>query len=353
MRLLCHFAPGTRVWGIGLLLWLAVAAVPVTAQQLPYTGVNIAGGEFYDPTKIHDPVYGRNFTYPTAVELEYFAGKGMNVIRFAFLWETLQPVAKQPFRPVEIARLKAAVKLATGRGLVVILDPHNSARYFGKVVGGPDVGFDVFADFWGRLAGEFKDDPRVWFGLVNEPHDMPTEQWVNAANAAIAAIRSAGAGNRILVPGNGWTGAWTWLQDWYGGANGVWVLKVQDPKNNFVFEVHQYLDSDGSGSHPQVVSPTVGSERLRVFTDWCRAHHQRAFLGEFAAPATDIGQQAIADMLQAMERDRDVWIGFTWWAAGAWWHDYMFSLEPQNGRDRPQMAILLPHLHGHAPAPLP
>jgi endoglucanase len=340
---LCHLA--RRLFPL-LCFWLLSSALPAGAQPLPYTGVNLAGGEFYDPTTTPHPVYGKNFTYPTAAELDYFAGKGMNVFRFPFRWETLQPAPKQPFVPVEMARLKAAVQLATGKGLVVILDPHNYARYFGKVVGGPEVGIDVFADFWSRLAREFRDDPNAWFGLVNEPHDMPTEQWLNAANAAIAAIRNAGAKNRILVPGNGWTGAWTWLQNWYGGANSEWMLKIRDPANNYVFDVHQYLDKDGSGSHPEVVSPTIGSERLRDFTAWCREHKQRAFLGEFAVPAGDIGEKATADLLQAMERDRDVWLGFTWWAAGARWGDYMFSLEPKNGQDRPQMAYLLPHLHG-------
>src|SRR5947209_6922360 len=109
---------GSRRLYIMLALGLVFAALPVAAQPLPYTGVNLAGGEFYDPVKIHDPVYGRNFTYPTAAEFEYFAGKGMNVFRLPFLWETLQPVAKQPFRAVGIARLKARVKLATGRSLV-------------------------------------------------------------------------------------------------------------------------------------------------------------------------------------------------------------------------------------------
>lgn len=327
-----------------LVLWLAFIGPTARATPLPYTGVNLAGGEFYDPVKISSPEYGKNFTYPTAAEFDYFAAKGMNVFRMPFRWETLQPEPKQPFRKVEMDRLKTAVKLATRRGLVVILDPHNYARYFGKVVGGADVGDDVFADFWGRLAREFRGDTNVWFGLVNEPHDMPTQQWLNAANAAIAAIRNAGAKNRILVPGNGWTGAWSWLQGWYGGANADWMLKVRDPLDNYVFDVHQYLDADGSGSHRDVVSPTIGSERLRAFTAWCREHKRRAFLGESAVPASDTGQKATADMLQAMERDRDVWLGFAWWAAGAWWGDYMFSLEPQNGLDRPQMAYLAPHL---------
>ena len=31
----------------------------------------------------------------------------------------------------------------------------------------------------------------------------------------------------------------------------------------------------------------------------------------------------------------------TYWAGGPWWGDYMFSIEPQNGIDKPQMAILM------------
>jgi len=76
----------------------------------------------------------------------------------------------------------------------------------------------------------------------------------------------------------------------------------------------------------------------------------RAFLGEFAVPNTPTGEQALADMLQSMERDGDVWLGWTWWAAGAWWGDYMFSIEPKDGADKPQMAWLRPYLHG-VPAP--
>ena len=341
--------PAARLLAIALGLWLTSLPTPGRAQPLPYTGVNLAGGEFYDPKKIAEPVHGKNFIYPTKRQFDYFAGKGMNIFRIGFRWETLQPAPRQPFRQAEIDRLKAVVKLATEPGHVVILNPHNYARYFGKVVGGSEVGQDVFANFWTRLASEFRGNKKVWFGLVNEPHGMPTEQWLNAANAAIAAIRKTGADNLILVPGNGYTGAHSWLNNWYGTANGVAMLKIRDPRDNYVFEVHQYLDADSSGTKSEVVRPTIGSERLRAFTAWCRAHKKRAFLGEFAVPVSDAGEKAIRDMLSTMEQNRDVWIGFTWWAAGAWWGDYMFSLEPKNGQDRPQMAYLLPHLQGRKP----
>ena len=335
---------GVGWWMAALGAVVVALCGPVDAKPLPYTGVNLAGGEFYRPKPGVTPVEGRDYAYPTEAEYDYFASKGMNVVRLQFLWETLQPQPKTELLAGPTMRLKEVVKGATKRKLVVILDPHNSARYYGKVVGGPEVGIDAFADFWGRLAKEFKGERLVWFGLVNEPYGMPTEQWLNAANAAIAAIRKAGARNLILVPGNQYTGAHSWTATWYNGPNSKWMRSVVDPANNYVFEVHQYLDSDSSGTHRDVVSPTVGSERLKAFVAWCRENHKRAFLGEFAVAPGETQRAALEDMLASMERDRDVWLGWTWWAAGPRWGEYMFTLEPKDGVDRPQMAYLAPHL---------
>ena len=272
--------------------------------------------------------------------MTYFAGKGVNVIRFPFHWMDLQPTLSQPLDPDALARIKGVVQAATDRGQVVLLDPHDYARYDGKVIGSADVPAAAFADFWGRTAAQFKDNPRVWFGLMNEPHDIPNAQWLQAANAAIAAIRMSGAHNLILVPGVSWTGAHSWVSS----GNAQTMLGITDPQNHFVFEVHQYLDADSSGTKPDAVSAVIGSERLREFTQWCRQHHQRGFLGEFASADNPIAAAAADNMLRFMEANRDVWVGYTWWAAGSWWGDYMFTLEPKNGRDRPQMAMLRPHL---------
>jgi endoglucanase len=123
------------------------------------------------------------------------------------------------------------------------------------------------------------------------------------------------------------------------------MLGIVDPGDKYVIEVHQYLDADSSGTKPVVVSATIGSQRLKGFTDWCRLHHRKAFLAEFAAPANAEGKAAVQDMLQSMQDNADVWTGFTWWSAGPWWGKYMFSIEPnKDGSDAEQVHYLRPFL---------
>src|SRR5262249_33069326 len=154
-------------------------------------------------------------------------------------------------------------------------------------------------------------------------------------NAAIAGIRSAGARQLILVPGNSWTGAHSWSKESSSGSNARHVLSVKDPLDHWAIEVHQYVDADNSGRHRAIVSPTIGSERLKTFVEWCRQNKKVAVLGEFGVPVVPDGDKCCDDILQSMERDRDVWLGWIWWAAGSRWGDYMFNLEPKNGQDRP------------------
>lgn len=318
------------------MLSVLVCALWEAAGPIPYAGVNLAGAEFGQVAPRRLGTFGRDYTYPTAQEVAHFVSRGMNLFRIPFRWERLQPQLNRPFDREESARLQAIVRAATSAGAVAVLDPHNYARYYGKTIGDPEVPVSAFADLWRRLAREFGSNPKVWFGLMNEPHDMPTESWLRAANAALEAIRSAGAKNLVLVPGNHWSGAHSWTTS----DNARWMAQVRDPGRNFAYEVHQYLDRDSSGTHAEVVSPTVGAERLAAFTEWCRKRGAKAFLGETAVPATEEGRVAIRNLLLHLRQNADVWLGFAWWAAGPWWGDYMFSLEPKDGRDRPQMEYL-------------
>ncbi|HMJ14930.1 MAG TPA: glycoside hydrolase family 5 protein [Polyangiaceae bacterium] len=330
-------------------LCLGVGALFVSCQStVAYRGVNLASAEFGEGTLpgthgVHyvypDPSYAGGYT-----SQDYFiTNKGMSVIRLPFRWERLQPVRRAALDAAELGRLTTTVSHITGKGASVILDPHNYARYQGQLIGSAVPNAD-FADFWARLAAAFRGNSRVIFGLMNEPHSMPTEQWLGAANAAIAAIRNAAANNLILVPGNAWTGAHSWSQNWYGTPNATVMLNINDPGNNFAYEVHQYLDSDSSGTNEACVSANIGSQRLQGFTNWLKQNGKRGFLGEFGAGSSATCLSALDDMLAHVHANPDVWLGWTYWAAGPWWASYFMSLEPRNGADAPQMAPLARHL---------
>lgn len=267
----------------------------------------------------------------------------MNTFRLNFRWERLQRSLNGAFDATEQQRLYSLVEGVTAAGGYVLIDPHNYARYHNRVIGDSDVTHAHFADFWRRLAELFKHNPKVIFGLMNEPRDMRTELWLESANTAIAAIRATGASNLILVPGNAWTGAHSWYQTWYGTANAVVMKGIRDPGNNFAFELHQYFDSDHSGTAPTCTAD--GAYVMQDITRWLKENGYKGFLGEFAGANNSACRKAVEDALNYMNTNKDVWLGWTWWAAGPWWSDYMYSLEPQSGGgDQPQMQWLAPYL---------
>jgi hypothetical protein len=123
---------------------------------------------------------------------------------------------------------------------------------------------------------------------------------------------------------------------------------VQDPAHNFAFEVHQYLDADGSGTHKGVVSATIGVERITEITQWAQKTGHHLFLGEVGVFTDQTSLTALDKMLTYIQQNTDVWEGVTYWAGGPWWPgDYIFLIEPQplnGGAQKPQMTVLLQHL---------
>jgi endoglucanase len=311
-------------------------------MPMPYRGINLAGAEF---GSAQPGTEGKDYSFPTRAEVDYYMSKGMNTFRVGFMWERLQRTAYGAFDAIYSAKLYAVVSYATSKGAKVILNPHNFARYYGSTVGSAKVPNAVFADLWARLSKAWASNPDVMFNLVNEPHDLPTEQWVNAANAAIVAIRGTGATNAIVVPGNGWTGAHSWASSSYGTPNSVALLKVVDSGNNMIFEAHQYMDANSGGGSGQCMSKTIGSERLQPFVKWLRANGKKGMIGEFAGGQNATCNAAVTDMLTSMMASTDVLVGWLWWAGGPDWGDYEFSLEPSGGKDKPQMSVLTPFLN--------
>jgi len=324
---------------------LACSSTADAQTALKYAGVNLAGAEFNSSKK--PGVLFKDYMYASDADFAYYANQGMNVIRLPFLWERLQPAAGASLDAAQLAQIRTAVTRARNHGLKIILDPHNYAKYNGQRLGSGAVPNAVFADLWRQLGTAFANDDAVIFGLMNEPNGLDSLTWASAAQAGIDAIRASGARNLVLVPGVAYTGARSWNSAAAGGgvSNGDALANLVDPANNLAFEVHQYLDKDYSGTAYTCVSETIGADKLKGFTDWLRANHKVGFLGEFAAGTDATCMSALDNMLAYMDANDDVWLGWTYWAAGAWWNTaYTFSVQPDSsGAAKPQMTVLSLH----------
>jgi endoglucanase len=177
--------------------------------------------------------------------------------------------------------------------------PHNYGRYYDKII--TDVA--GMQKFWKTLATPYKDNQYVIFDTNNEcmfypflllltpyttsfpifperltplpVHDMDQSLVVQLNQASIDGIRAAGAVKQYIhVEGNNWNGAWTWTSS----QNAATMGALTDPSNLIVYQMHQYLDSDGSGTHAECVSSTIGAERLTAATEWLRANKKIGYV---------------------------------------------------------------------------
>jgi endoglucanase len=100
---------------------------------------------------------------------------------------------------------------------------------------------------------------------------------------------------------------------------------LTDPFDKMIYEMHQYLDSDGSGTSDTFVSSTIGAEGIADATAWLKANENKKTLWEFAAGANHNCYSDMTGMFDAMIEANDVWIEAVW--CGPWWRDYIFYTE--------------------------
>ncbi|MBX3017868.1 MAG: cellulase family glycosylhydrolase [Bdellovibrionaceae bacterium] len=318
--------------------------IPMMGPVMPttYKGVNLSGLE-YNSVKGY-PNY--DYALPSAAEIDYFAAKGMTLIRLPFDSDRLQPRRFGALNPGFLKVIDDLVQQARMRGMWVVLDPHTYGYL--KDDDGTDrvIGVDplmpsaALADFWSRLAGVYINQPNVIFGLMNEPHNQTAAQWKAVAVDSINAIRATGSTHLILVPGTWWSGAHSWI----ASGNAAEWSGFSDV--NFAYEVHQYLDSDSSGTHAEC-HPGV-SARLDDFMTWVKNENAKGFLGEFGW-SQDASCPAEVSAFMTKLGDTDAWMGWSYWTAGPWMDNYMFSVQPTGlgtGTvvDKPPLTVLQSNL---------
>lgn len=319
-------------------------------------GVNLVGNHGY---------YARSTTWATKAGLDYYLGKGMRVFRIVVAWEWIQPKLGGDLDPIVLAAVRNEVDYLTAAGAHAIIDMHGFGRRdmgFGTaqstsvIIGeSPLVPASAFADLWSRVANAFKGSPNVIFNLMNEPHDQDGATLVATYNTAIRAIRATGATNSIMIDGTGFSGGWSWLNGG-DGSNAVLMLKVEDPLDQIIFDIHQYLDDWGAGQKTSC-NAGVGATSLKAVTDWARKHHKRLFLGEFSTGRNAGCYAELHALLAYMGANTDVWTGYAWWGVYAGQAGYntpdtgfWYTIDPGGGDaqdfsgatpDDPRMKILL------------
>ncbi|TYC78824.1 tandem-95 repeat protein [Stappia sp. BW2] len=316
----------------------STATVSVTIGSAPqpaavkYTGVNLSSMEFgsADIGQVWTD-YGTN-----GIEhYNYWANAGANTVRLPFTWERVQHTANGPLDADYLQLIKDSVAHAQANGQLIILDMHNFGSYFDQEMSSGSQSLKTaFMDVWTKLANEFKDEPNVWFDIMNEPHDITAATWMEYAQAATDAIRATGATNKLLIPTVDWSGAHRFNDPGYQDEEAIYEA-FHDPAGNFAFEVHQYLDSDSSGTSPDAVDGK-GAAVLQGVTDWARAHGIELFLGEFGVAADGANADEYVDLLNHMNANGDVWLGWTAWGAGEWWptsYHYYLGANDGSGTD--------------------
>ncbi|ORX97100.1 glycoside hydrolase family 5 protein [Clohesyomyces aquaticus] len=313
----------------------AAAFTAFASAKIFYAGVAESSGEF--GVWSQDKVKGTGLPGRFGVDYSFIDKKGIdvyvdqnkvNLFRIAFLLERMCPLSYglgAKFNETHFGYFKEAVDYVTKtKGAYCILDPHNYMRYndpsqqpmTGSIIGDTSDATAAttaqFGAFWGELAGRFKDNEKVIFGLMNEPHDMKTSLVVQNNQAAIDAIRKAGAKQLILAPGNSWTGGHSWTE---GSDPSTQLTQLKDSASNLAFDIHEYLDSDYSGTHAPCAN---GAAKLAGVTSWLKQNNYKAMITEFGGSNTTQCASMLTEFIKYMDSN-DVYIGWTAWAAGPFW----------------------------------
>jgi endoglucanase len=299
-----------------------------SGRKVKYGGVNIAGFEFSVDTSGNRNVNGaQDISVNGTLQMQHFVTDlGLNAFRLPVAWQYLvNNVLGGPLDPAACAKYDKLVQgcLSSGAALCIV-DVHNYARWNGGIVGQGGPTNDQFALIWAQLAGKYGAEPRIAFDIINEPHNLNITLWAATNNAVVAAIRKTVSSNMILLSGMDFASAGAFPKN-----SGPAMLGVKNPDGSttgLIFNVHQYLDADYSGTNPECTYNNV--DAFNYLAKWLRTNNRQAFVTETGGGNTASCATLLCQELDAINANSDVFVGVTVWSAGAFSSTYMLSTVP-------------------------
>lgn len=178
-----------------------------------------------------------------------------------------------------------------------VIDLHNSGYVNGSLIGQGGPTDAQFADLWAQLATKYADNSKVLFGIMNEPHDLDVDIWATTVQAAVTAVRKAGATSQmILLPPSNFQSAATLVS----GGSGKALMAITNPDgstDNLIFDLHQYLDINNSGSHTTCTTNNIGG--FTTAADFLRANNRLGMITE-----TGAGNDSSVSLVQMLYVER-------------------------------------------------
>ncbi|OBT92594.1 hypothetical protein VE01_09679 [Pseudogymnoascus verrucosus] len=317
---------------------LAFAAlVQVASAKVWLAGVNIAGFDFgcgntngdYSSSSVTAPLSSQGHADGLGQMNHFARDHGLNVFRLPVCWQYLvNNVLGGNLDGNNFAVYDQLVQGCLATGAYCVVDIHNYARWGGQVIGqsGGAVTNNHFASVWYQIAAKYAGQPKVIFGVMNEPHDLNINDWATTVQWAVDSIRNAGAKSQmILLPGTDYTSVGGLIPTGSASALSA-VHNLDGSKTNLIFDVHQYLDSNFSGTSPDC--STNGVANLDTLAGWLRSNGRQAFLTETGGGSTSSCYTNLCSELDWMNYNADVYLGWIGWAAGSFDTNYELSETP-------------------------
>lgn len=257
----------------------------MVAATSQYVGMNIAGFEFGCDIEGNCPL--ASIKSPVGVapaQMKHFVNDdGMNIFRLPVSWQFLvNNVVGATLFATNLAKYDGLIQDCLKTGAYCAIDIHNFARFDGKIIGQGGPTDAQFADLWTQLATKYKSESKILFGLMNEPHDLDILLWANSVQAAVTAIRKAGATSQmILLPGTNFASAGKFVSSGSGDA----LVKVTNPDGSvdgLIFDLHKYLDIDNSGNFPDCVTNNI-DDAFAIVATFLKGVKRQALVSETGA----------------------------------------------------------------------
>ena len=213
-----------------------------------------------------------------------------------------------------------------------MIDIHNFARWNGGIIGQGGPTDEQFVAVWTQLATKYAANPKVVFGVMNEPHDLDIVIWARTCQKVVTGIRNAGARTQmILLPGTNFDSAATLVSS--GSAEALMAITNPDGSNDgLLLDIHKYLDEDNSGTHSECVTDNTAA--FATVAEFLRQKGRKGLVSETGASSAASCMTAFCAQNAFINANSDVFVGLVAWAAGSFGSSYLLSLTPTKQGDR-------------------